>query len=133
MGQYPDPVVAAIAAAEASPPHRDGVPYWCQDPDGSGLMCSARTDERFVSCTKYTVAAEIPAKGAALGVVVVWKLADRCVYDDDGNLVSRNIKPYWVFAWRGPGPRDICGYCGADNGEAGELRWGYDCGNCGGN
>lgn len=32
-----------------------------------------------------------------------------------------------------PVGHDICNYCGADNGPNGELRYGFDCGQCGGN
>ena len=43
-------------------------------------------------------------------------------------------RSYRYFAWVGEGPcPDVCHYCGHNNGQNGESRYGWDCGQCGGN
>jgi hypothetical protein len=43
-------------------------------------------------------------------------------------------RSYRYFCWAGPGPcPDVCLYCGFNNGQNGESRYGWDCGRCGGN
>lgn len=68
--------------------------------------------------------------------VAQWIAQDAWRFARSGGFAIRSIAKDYFSRWKPHEEfksRDVCQYCGVDNGATGELRQGWDCWNCGGN
>lgn len=130
MSSEMDMIHAALKAALALPPHKEGEEYFTTSflRQYGYSYCAKRNSEEENSIFKKVVELGITDAQPELGRHHYVTITDW--YTPEKEYQGRTHEK-WSLYRATPGHKgDICPYCGYDNGPNSEFRNGYDCGMC---